>query len=91
MKLADKASLISIVIMLWLNIAWADSITKEKAIDMALASHPGSVEKAYQETKKGVEVWEVMINGEDGNIWKVYFRVDNGELFMKKLNNEVVN
>ena len=91
MKLPGKILLTSIVTMLWLNIALADSITKEQAIDMALTSHPGSVEKAYQETKKGVNVWEVMINGEDGNVWKVYYRVDNGELFLKKLNNEVVN
>jgi uncharacterized membrane protein YkoI len=70
---------------------WAGGITKEQAIEKALTIHPGMVEKAYQETKKGVEVWEVRIKGDDGNTWKTYYRVDNGELFMKKKNDEIVD
>ena len=70
--------------------SWAAGINKEQAIEQALAAHPGSVEKAYQETKKGVMVWEVKIRGEDGNTWKAYYRVDDGTLFMKKKNDEVV-
>ena len=69
----------------------AAEITKQQAIEQALAAHPGSVEKAYQETKKGVLVWEVKIQGDDGNTWKTYYRFDGGELFMKKKNDKIVS
>lgn len=71
--------------------SWAAEIDKQQAIEKALAAHPGSVEKAYQETKKGVLVWEVKVKGDDGNTWKSYFRVDNGDLFMKKKNDQLID
>ena len=75
-----------LVAALVLQVALAAGISKEQAIEQALLAHPGAVEKAYEETKRGVEVWEVKINGDDGNEWKSYYRVDDGALFMRKLN-----
>lgn len=70
--------------------SWAGEISKEQAVKQALSTHPGSVEKAYQETKKGVLVWEVKIQGDDGHSWKTYYRADDGELFMEKKNDKIV-
>ena len=55
-------------------------LSKIQAIDLALASHPGEATKAYEETKQGVKVWEIKINGKDSYKWEVYYRQDNGEL-----------
>ncbi len=59
-------------------------LTKEQAIEKALKAHPGEVLKAYRETKKGNETWEVKIKGEDGKTWEVYYKIADGELFMEK-------
>jgi uncharacterized membrane protein YkoI len=48
-------------------------LTKEQATSMALKSHPGKVVKAYKEVKRGQEVWEVQVNGEDGKEWELYY------------------
>lgn len=55
-------------------------ITKEQAIAMALAEHPGKVTKAYQETKRGKDLWEVKIDGDDGREWELYYDAATGEL-----------
>lgn len=58
-------------------------LTKEKAIEMALEAHPGEVIKAYQETKRGEEVWEVKIAGADGKQWEIYYTM-SGELLKEE-------
>lgn len=58
----------------------AGMITKEQAIDKALAEHPGKVEKAYMETKRGRKVWEVQVRGQDGKEWELYYDAETGEL-----------
>ncbi len=58
----------------------ANGITKEQAIAMALKAHPGDVAKAYKDTKKGRETWEVKINGADGVKWEMYYDIKTGEL-----------
>lgn len=57
-----------------------NGITKEQAIAMALKAHPGDVTKAYKDTKKGRETWEVKINGTDGVKWEMYYDIKTGEL-----------
>lgn len=64
--------------------AAAQGITREQAIEMALQAHPGEVEKAYKETKKGIETWEVKIQGDDGNEWELYYAVADGELIKEE-------
>ncbi len=59
-------------------------ITKEQAMAMALAEHPGQVTKAYQETKRGKTLWEVKIDGDDGQKWELYYNADTGELVKAK-------
>ena len=58
----------------------ADPMSKEQAIEKATQAHPGEVLKAYQETKKGIETWEVKIKGADGKTWEVYYAVADGSL-----------
>lgn len=80
------AGLIFVVLTFTGISAWAveGPITKDQAVSMAVERHPGKVLKAYQETKKGVEVWEVKIDGDDGTTWKVYYKVIDGALFKEK-------
>lgn len=73
------------------NLSWAQEFNKEQAIEQALSAHPGAVEKAYQETKKGVLVWEVKIQGDDGHQWKTYYRANDGTLFMEKKDDAIVS
>jgi len=47
---------------------------------MALKAHPGEVTKAYQDTKKGKQTWEVKINGTDGKKWEVHYEIKTGAL-----------
>jgi len=54
-------------------------ISKEQAVALALAAHPGELVKAYRETRRGQEVWEVEIKGEDGRKWEMYYSM-SGEL-----------
>ena len=56
------------------------TFSKEQAIEMALAEHPGEVIKAYMEKKRGRDVWEVKINAEDGKKWELYYDAETGEL-----------
>ncbi|MDX1604790.1 MAG: PepSY domain-containing protein [Candidatus Competibacterales bacterium] len=63
-----------------LALAVEGTISKEQAIEMALQAHPGQVEKAYRETKRGAETWEVKIKGDDGYEWEVYYAVADGAL-----------
>lgn len=58
----------------------AAEMTKEQAIVKALTEHPGEVQKAYKEKKKGQDVWEVKINADDGKQWELYYDVGTGEL-----------
>ena len=58
----------------------AGMLTKEQAIEKALADHPGDVEKAYREKKRGKDVWEVKIEGDDGKEWELYYDARSGEL-----------
>ncbi|MBN8450084.1 MAG: PepSY domain-containing protein [Candidatus Accumulibacter sp.] len=58
----------------------AREITKEQAVEMALKAHPGEVTKAYQDTKKGKQTWEVKINGTDGKKWEVHYEIKTGAL-----------
>lgn len=55
-------------------------IGKEQAIELALAEHPGDVTKAYKEKKRGKDVWEVKIKGDDGKKWEVYYDAETGAL-----------
>ncbi|RUQ36280.1 MAG: hypothetical protein EKK71_09045 [Candidatus Competibacteraceae bacterium] len=58
----------------------AHEFTKEQAIEKALKAHPGKVTKAYQDTKKGQQTWEVKIKGDDGQKWEMYYDMKTGEL-----------
>jgi uncharacterized membrane protein YkoI len=58
----------------------AREITKEQAVEMALKAHPGEVTKAYQDTKKGKQTWEVKVNGTDGKKWEVHYEIKTGAL-----------
>lgn len=58
----------------------AREITKEQAVEMALKAHPGEVTKAYQDSKKGKQTWEVKINGTDGKKWEVHYEIKTGAL-----------
>lgn len=60
--------------------AQAAAITKEQATEMALKAHPGKVTKAYEDTHKGKQTWEVKITGDDGKKWKVYYEIATGAL-----------
>lgn len=56
------------------------AITKEQAIAMALKAHPGKVTKAYEDSHKGKQTWEVKIDGVDGKKWKTYYEITTGAL-----------
>ena len=58
----------------------AQEISKEQAVEMALRAHPGTVTKAYEDTKKGKKTWEVKINGNDGKKWEVHYEIKTGAL-----------
>lgn len=58
----------------------AGEISKEQAVQMALKAHPGEVTKAYQDTKKGKQTWEVKINGTDGKKWEIHYEIATGAL-----------
>lgn len=60
--------------------ATATEFTKEQAIERALKAHPGTVVKAYEDTKKGKKTWEVKIKGTDGQKWEMYYDIKTGEL-----------
>lgn len=61
-------------------LAQGGMITKEQAIEKALAEYPGKVKKAYMETKRGRKVWEVQVRAEDGEEWELYYDAETGEL-----------
>jgi uncharacterized membrane protein YkoI len=79
-----RLSLIAAALAVVANASWAQTPSKEQLIEKALAAHPGVVEEVYQETKKGVDAWEVKIKGDDGHTWEVYYRADNGDFFMEE-------
>ena len=59
----------------------ADPMTKDQAIEKALQTHPGGeVIKAYQETKQGVDTWEVKLKASDGTTWEIYYAIADGTL-----------
>lgn len=58
----------------------AREITKEQAVEMAVKAHPGEVTKAYQDTKKGKQTWEVKITGADGKKWETHYEIKTGAL-----------
>ena len=55
------------------------AFSKEQAVEMALMDHPGQVEKAYLEHKRGQDLWEVKIDGDDGKEYEVYYDANTGE------------
>ena len=57
-----------------------EMMSKEQIIDKALADYPGEVTKAYLEKKRGKDVWEIEIKGDDGKKWETYYDAMNGEL-----------
>lgn len=59
-------------------------VSEEEVVAKAVAAHPGEVTKAYKETKKGKELWEVKIKGEDGKEWEVFYDVQTGEFVEEK-------
>lgn len=58
----------------------APEFTKDQAVGKALKAHPGKVIKAYQDTKKGKQTWEVKVKGDDGQTWEMYYDIKTGEL-----------
>jgi uncharacterized membrane protein YkoI len=60
------------------------AVTKEQIEAKALEEHPGKVEKIYKETKKGKEVWEVKIKGDDGKEHELYYDAKTGEPVTRK-------
>lgn len=83
MKLRNALLGLSLVVIA--PFAMAEPMSLDQAVSAATAAHPGEVIKAYQETKRGQEVWEVKIAGEDGKQWEVYYAVNTGELVMEKI------
>lgn len=67
----------SIVVLL------AADLTKKQVTDLALQAHPGKVIKAYKETHKGQEAWEVQVKGDDGKKWEIYYTLE-GQLIEEK-------
>lgn len=59
-------------------------VSEEDVVAKALVAHPGEVTKAYKETKKGQELWEVKIKGDDGKKWEVFYDVQTGEFVEEK-------
>jgi uncharacterized membrane protein YkoI len=57
-----------------------DLLSEDKAIQMALDAYPGVVVKAYKETRRGGEVWDVEIKNKDGRMGKFYYDVKTHEL-----------
>lgn len=80
----NRFSQLSVAVLLaastGLVLATEGSISKKQAIDMALQAHPGEVIKAYQETKRGVETWEIEVKSKDGAEWEVFYAVADGKL-----------
>jgi hypothetical protein len=78
-------TVIAITVLSSLSVfAQAADMTEEEAMVKALELHPGTVDEAYQETKKGVVLWEVKITDENGLKWKTFYRLDNGEYAIDK-------
>lgn len=73
-------TLIAAALLATAGSAFAADMTKEEAIAKATALHPGEVIKAYKETQKGRELWEVQIKGADGKKVNVFYDVVTGEL-----------
>jgi uncharacterized membrane protein YkoI len=79
------AAVLGISAILFTGISVArDAISKEQAAEMALQVHPGEVTKAYQETRRGQEVWEVQIKGDDHKEWRLYYAL-SGELIKEEV------
>ncbi len=66
------------------SVAATASITKAQATEMALKAHPGTVTKAYEDSHKGKQTWEIKINGNDGKKWEVYYEIATGALVDEK-------
>jgi uncharacterized membrane protein YkoI len=78
------AAVLGVTAILFTSISVAgDAISKEQAIEKALQAHSGEVTKAYQETRRGQEVWEVQIQGDDGKKWITYYAM-SGELVQEE-------
>jgi len=43
-----------------------------------------AVTKAYEDSHKGKQTWEVKINGNDGKKWEVYYEIATGALVDEK-------
>jgi len=60
-------------------------LTREAAIAQALGHRPGEVIKAYRETKRGRDLWEVQIRDEEGRQWELYYAADDGTLVAEEI------
>ena len=80
-----RHTLIALSLLATSSLALAAPMSMDEAVAKATEAHPGEVIKAYQEVKRGQDVWEVKINGEDGNRWEVYYAVDTGELVKEEM------
>jgi uncharacterized membrane protein YkoI len=78
-SLAAAAVAAAVVWFSGAGFAAGSELTKEQAVEKALKQHPGKLEKAYKETRKGKEVWEVKIKGDDGSEHELYYDAKTGE------------
>jgi uncharacterized membrane protein YkoI len=58
----------------------AAPLTMEMAVEKALAQRPGEVMGTDRERKRGREAWEVEIRDADGQLWELYYAIDDGTL-----------
>jgi uncharacterized membrane protein YkoI len=58
----------------------AAPLTMEMAVEKALAQRPGEVMGTDRERKRGREAWEVEIRDADGQLWELYYAIDDGSL-----------
>ncbi|MGD2021451.1 MAG: PepSY domain-containing protein [Thiohalocapsa sp.] len=58
----------------------AGPLSMQQAVDKALAQRPGEVIGTDRERKHGREAWEVEIRDADGQVWELYFAIDDGSL-----------
>jgi uncharacterized membrane protein YkoI len=58
----------------------AGPLTMQMAVEKALAQRPGEVMGTDRERKRGREAWEVEIRDADGQLWELYYAIDDGTL-----------
>lgn len=58
----------------------AGPLTMQMAVEKALAQRPGEVMGTDRERKGGRDAWEVEIRDADGQLWELYYAIDDGSL-----------